>query len=134
LNSKQLAERIAEIALEKKAEEIIIMDLKDIASFTDRFVICSADSTTQVKAIADHIMVELKNEGEDAFKSEGFEALNWVLLDYVDVVVHVFLKPTRVFYGLEKMWGDAKKVKIEDKLIKPKKIIKKRKNAEVSGK
>lgn len=80
----------------------------------DYFVICSADASTQVKAIADEIDKRLRKEGIKCFHKEGYNALNWVLIDYFDVVVHVFKKDAREFYNLEKLWGDAKFTEIED--------------------
>lgn len=90
------------------------MDLRKITTMTDFFVICSGDSDTQVKAIADAVMEGMKAKGIQTWHIEGFMALHWVLLDYVDVVVHIFHKDTRNFYGLERLWGDAKFEYVED--------------------
>ena len=115
MTSAQLAERIAHLALEKKARDILILDVHALTSATDRFVVMSADSDTQVKAIADHVLAKLK-EDEDvrAWHVEGLEGRRWVLLDYVDVVVHVFHGETRNFYSLETLWGDAPVTRVED--------------------
>jgi ribosome-associated protein len=130
LESYKLAKEIANLTLEKKACDIIVLELKNIASFTDYFVICSADSDTQVKAIADYVIEKMKEDDVRVWHSEGYESLSWVLLDFVDVVVHIFLKNTRDFYSIEKIWGDAKKEIIEDeKNISTKsRTIRKRKN------
>jgi len=114
LDSNTLANNIAELIFNKKGYDVRIIDLRELVSFTDYFVICSADSDTQVKAIADEIDKSLRDEGLKCWHKEGYRALSWVLLDYVDVVVHVFKKEMREFYNLEKLWGDAPVIKIED--------------------
>jgi ribosome-associated protein len=139
LDSKKLAFRLAELALNKKAEDIKILDLRKITPIADFFVICTANSEPQVKAIANEILVGAKNEGESVWHKEGTNMKSWVLLDFIDVVVHVFLRDTRGFYSLEKLWGDAeitditdeapqgklaKKIKKEPKVVKPK-VVKK---------
>lgn len=108
MTSKTLAKKIALSALEKKAEDIVIMDLRKVTTMTDYFVVCSADSDTQVKAIADNVREGAREAGESVWKNEGYTDASWILLDYVDVVVHVFHKQTREFYNIEKLWGDAK--------------------------
>ncbi|MCL5268450.1 MAG: ribosome silencing factor [Bacteroidetes bacterium] len=113
--TKTLQRQIAELALSKKAKDVAIMDLRELTSMTDYFVVCTGESETQVKAIADAVMTGMQEVGEKAWHVEGLQNLHWVLLDYVDVVVHVFHKDARVFYGLEKLWGDAKIQKIIDR-------------------
>ncbi len=108
LESKTLAYKIADLALDKKAKQIIVMDLNGVTAIADFFVLMSGDSNTQIKAIADHIVRELKGQEIRIYHKEGYNSLRWVLLDYVDVVVHVFKPETREFYGLERLWGDAK--------------------------
>lgn len=95
---------------EKKAHEIVVMDLTDIESrATDYFVICHGQSDTQVSAIAKSVEDEVKKAvNERPWQKEGYTNNEWVLLDYVDVVVHVFLEEQRTFFGLEDLWGDAK--------------------------
>ena len=107
MDSINLAKKITGLIFNKKGYHVKIMDLRKLASFTDFFVICSADSDPQVKAIADEIDDRLRDEGIRFWHEEGYKALNWVLLDYVDVVVHIFKKEARDFYKLEKLWGDA---------------------------
>lgn len=114
MNSTCLAERAAALALEKKAHDILILDLRKLTSATDRFVLCTGDSETQVKAIADHVAGKLAEEGAEAWHVEGQEGRRWVLLDYVDVVIHVFYSETRDFYSLETLWGDAPAVRVDD--------------------
>ncbi len=101
-----LAKRIAELTLSKKAHDVVIMDLRGLTSIADFFVVCSADSDLQVRAIADAVEVGMDKKGSVPWHRESGSA-NWVLLDYVDVVLHVFHKNTRPFYNLEKLWGDA---------------------------
>jgi len=108
LESKTLAYKIADLALDKKAKQIIVMDLNGMTAIADFFVLMSGDSDTQIKAIADHIVRELKGQEIRVYHKEGYNSLRWVLLDYVDVVVHVFKPETREFYGLERLWGNAK--------------------------
>jgi ribosome-associated protein len=114
LTPAELAERAARLALEKKARDILILDLHGLTSATDRFVVASADSQTQVKAVADHILAKLGEEGEKAWHVEGLEGRSWVLLDYVHVVIHVFHGETRDYYGLETLWGDAPATRVDD--------------------
>lgn len=114
MDSLQFAKEITDIILTKKGFSIKILDLKKLSAFADYFVICSASSDTQVKAISDAIEKELRDRGVKTYHREGYEALNWVLLDYFDVVVHIFKTEARDFYNLEKLWGDAKVIEIED--------------------
>jgi len=114
LESTTLANNIAKLIFNKKGYDVRILDLREIVSFTDYFIICSADSDTQVKAIADEVDKSLRDNGVKCWHKEGYRALNWVLLDYVDVVVHIFKKDMRTFYNIEKLWGDAPVVEVED--------------------
>jgi len=107
LDSTDLTNQISEIIFTKKGFNVLKVDLRNLVTFTDYFVICSADSDTQVKAIADQIDKVLSDDGIRCWHREGLKALSWVLLDYVDVVVHIFKKEARDFYNLEKLWGDA---------------------------
>lgn len=115
LTQKALAKKMAMFTLEKKASEVIVMDLRKVTDMTDFFVICSADSDVQVKAIADAVMEGTDNMGLTTWHVEGLAQRQWILLDYVDIVVHIFHKEARKFYALEKIWGDAAIETIEDK-------------------
>ncbi len=106
--------KIARFALSRKAQDVTVMDLRKLTDMTDFFVVCSADSDVQVKAVADAIAEGTDKIGVSSWHSEGLTHRQWVLLDYVDVVVHVFHKEVRRFYGLEKLWGDAKIEVVED--------------------
>lgn len=105
--STELTQYVAELMLEKKAHDITIMDLRQITSMTDYFLICSADSNTQLKAIVDHFDTTLRKDGVKPYHIEGYAGETWVIVDYIDIVVHVFLPDTRDYYGLEKLWADA---------------------------
>lgn len=118
MNSKTFAKKISEIIFSKKGFNVLILDLRELASFTDYFVICSADSDVQVKAIADQLDKDLSDEGIRCWHKEGLKALSWVLMDYVDVVVHIFKKDARDFYNLEKLWGDAPSERVVDSIEK----------------
>jgi ribosome-associated protein len=113
LKSPLLAKEIARLALTKKAADVVIMDLRGLTSVADFFVVCSGDSDPQIRAIADAVDEGLEQKGTAVWHKESGSP-NWVLLDYVDVVVHVFHKNTRAFYSLEKLWGDAKMQRVED--------------------
>lgn len=114
MTSRTLAKKIAAFAYSKKASDVLLMDMRKLRAPADFFVVCSADSDTHVKAIADAIRVGAEGIGASLWHSEGFRSLTWVLLDYVDVVVHVFKKDVRPFYNLERLWGDAKLIPVED--------------------
>lgn len=108
------AKGIADIILTKKGYDIKILDLKNLSSVSDYFLVCSADSDVQVKAIADEVDKKLSKMGIKCYHKEGFESLSWVLLDYFDVIVHIFKAESRLYYNLEKLWGDAPVIDIAD--------------------
>ena len=115
MTSRTFAKKIAEFALSKKASDVVLMDLRKLNAPADFFVLCSADSDTHARAIAQAVRDGAFDIGVVLLRSEGFRALSWVLLDYFDVVVHVFKKDVRQFYNLERLWGDAKVTPLEDK-------------------
>ena len=108
MNSKALAHKIAHLGLEKKGKQVAVLDLNELTSFSDYFVIISGESDAQIKAIYEHIIKNLSQENIKMYHQEGLQNLRWVLLDYVDVIVHIFRPESREFYGLERLWGDAK--------------------------
>ncbi|NTU52822.1 MAG: ribosome silencing factor, partial [Chlorobiaceae bacterium] len=110
--SELLARRVAELSLEKKGENVKILDLRGLSSVTDFFVIITADSERKAKAITEHIVDELRMEDERPMHIEGLDSLHWVLIDYFDVVVHVFHPDERRFYDLESLWSDAPVTKV----------------------
>ncbi|MCU7491880.1 MAG: ribosome silencing factor [Bacteroidota bacterium] len=115
MEAKDFAYKITDLIFNKKGYDVRILDLRNLSSIADYFVICSADSDSQVKAIADEIDKELSKQGIKCLHKEGLTALNWVLLDYFDVIVHVFKNESRRYYNLEKLWGDAPALLVEDK-------------------
>ena len=100
--------------LEKKAKDIIIINVREISSFTDYFVICSGTSDRQVKAIASFIQESLKKSGIHPLGVEGETYGKWVLIDYDDIIVHIFQEPVRTFYDLERLWPEAPRMAISD--------------------
>ena len=112
---KNTAKKIISFAQEKKAEDILLFDLRGITTMTDFFVICSGTSDTHVKAIAESVIEGCRKDRIDVYHVEGLGgSLNWVLIDLVDIVVHVFLPDTRKYYQLERLWGDAKIERYDD--------------------
>ncbi len=114
MNSKELAFNAADLILQKKGSRIVVMDLRKLTTVTDFFVICSVTSDTQVKAIADFVKEGAKKMDEKPWHNEGYSSLSWVLLDFVDVVVHIFLEDSRKFYNLEGLWADAEITEVKD--------------------
>ncbi len=111
---RQVAEAI-KAAQEKKAEEITILELDQAAgAFTDYFLVCSGTNPRQIQAIADEVELRLKKAGMYPAHTEGYKQAEWVLLDYVDFVVHVFSQQARKFYDLERLWKSARKITAED--------------------
>lgn len=106
---------------DRKGEHIVLLDLRKISeAVSDFFIVCEATSTVQVKAIADWVEVKVKKElGELPYKHEGQQASQWILIDYVNVVVHVFLSETRKFYKLEDMWNDGVEIDLEEPVSLP---------------
>jgi ribosome-associated protein len=109
-----LALTAGKLAREKKAYEIRILDLRKLSPVSDFFVICSVDAEVQARAVTDHIVDTLRASGLKPYQTEGYRSSGWVLLDFVDVVVHVFLPRVREFYALERLWGDAPVKELED--------------------
>jgi len=113
-DSEALASRIAALADSKKAAEIVALDMRDLVSYTDFLVICTAGNERQAKAINDEVRVRLKNEeGLLPGRVEGSGAAGWIVLDYLDCVLHVFTPEARERYRLEELWGDAPRVELE---------------------
>ncbi len=107
-----LAQRVASLALTKKALDVLVIDLTGLATVCDYFVICHGDSDVQVKAIADAILEGMEKDGIQVWHVEGYAVRSWILLDYVDVVVHVFHRERREFYRLEDLWADAPRERV----------------------
>ena len=115
LEPKKMALEIAKLALDKKAEKVVILNIKKLSAIADYLLICSADSERQVQAIADSIEDGLRKKGERPLGIEGVTEGRWALIDYVDVVVHIFLDPVRSFYDLEGLWSEAPVTEVKDK-------------------
>ena len=113
MNTTEMSNFIAKAASDKKARDIVMLDMRNISIITDYFIVCSANSTTQVKAIADNIEVELAKQNFNFKSKEGYREGRWVLLDYCDCVVHIFLDEDREFYNLERLWSEAPQIKYE---------------------
>ncbi|MFZ0240877.1 MAG: ribosome silencing factor [Desulfobacterales bacterium] len=97
----------------KKAENLIVLDVRELTSVADAFIICSGRSNRQVQAIADHIQAELKKQHKKPLSVEGLSEGHWALLDYGDVIIHIFYEPVRLFYDLEGLWMDARRIKTD---------------------
>ncbi len=107
LSAAQKARRAARAALDHKALDLVVLDVQGLSSVTDFFLVCSGRSSTHIEAIAEAIRMALKEAGVRPLHGEGVAGSGWILLDYGDVLVHVFLEDTRAYYALERLWGDA---------------------------
>jgi len=115
MNFRNLAKECAGLALAKKAKEILVLDVRKLTSITDYFVICSGRSNIHVETIAESIVAKLKGKGIRPLHIEGEKQAQWVLIDYVGTIVHVFYEQTRKFYGLEKLWAEGERVRFQGK-------------------
>lgn len=102
-----------DVIRERKAESVVALDVRKLTSYTDAFIICSGRSNRQVSAIAEHIKVEMKKKGVQPISFDGLSDGKWALLDYGDVIIHVFYEDTRSFYDLEGLWTDARRIDVE---------------------
>lgn len=98
--------------MERKAMDVVVLDVEDLTTVADKFIICSGRSSRQVMAIAEHVQVELKKQGIKPLSVEGKNTGHWILMDYGHILIHVFFEETREFYDLENLWADAGRVKI----------------------
>jgi len=105
-------------ALERKAGNLVILKVRELSSFTDYFVICSGTSDRQVRSIADHVEERLKKEGILPLGVEGRQGGNWILMDYGEVVLHIFFEATREFYDIERLWAEAPALTVPDSVQK----------------
>jgi len=105
-------ERAILAAEDKKAIELVVLDLRKASGFTDFFLICSGSNARQIRAIADAIMEALAGQGVKPAHIEGYDRSEWILLDYFDFIVHIFAPETRLFYGLERLWGSAERIEL----------------------
>lgn len=112
-NAKREALKIAELASAKKARDIVILDLRDLSTIADYFIICSGENAVQIRAVAESIDEYYSNRKVFPLGIEGLDFAHWVLIDYGDIVVHIFDKETRAYYELEKFWIDAPRIPCE---------------------
>lgn len=110
--AKQMAQRIAQLVLDKKASDVLILDVRGKASYADYMVLASGESDRQVSAMAENVLTQMKADGHRAVGSEGQETGNWVLIDFGEVVAHLFFQEVRGFYDLEGLWADAPREKV----------------------
>jgi ribosome-associated protein len=110
LSAEEKAAFTSRVAADKKAMNVVVLDMRDASSITDYFLICSGGSERQVQAIADAIDEQLSQSGIPSLGVEGYREGRWVLMDYGDVIVHVFSQETRAFYDLERLWANAPKI------------------------
>ena len=116
-STNQLVNKIVKVLDAKKARDIQVLDIHELTTITDYFIIATGTSTTQLKALCDHVEEELGKEGVHHTNKEGYNTASWILLGYDDVIVHLFLGETREFYKLDHVWQDAVSVDISDLLL-----------------
>lgn len=110
---EQLVDLSVKFVRSKKAEDILVIDLRRVTDIADFFILCTGNSDTHVEAIADALVEGMEGAGYRPWHIEGYGERNWVLIDFVDVVVHIFQREPREFYALERLWGDAKIQEVE---------------------
>ena len=125
MKSKQKALLVAKLAKAKKAEDILVLDLKKVSNITDYFIIATAGSTKRAQTISDNIEKGLREAKEPLSGIEGYQEARWILIDAYDVITHIFLSDVRKFYNLEGLWHDAPRIKLWREKIKKKKHSKK---------
>jgi ribosome-associated protein len=113
VSAEHKAQRAARAASDSKAIDLVVLDVQGLSSVTDYFLVCSGRSTTHLASITETIRTELKEGGIRPLHVEGAPESGWVLLDYGDVLIHVFLEDTRAYYALERLWGDAPSVPVD---------------------
>ena len=106
-------QKIAQALYDKKATNIVCLDVSEITSIADYFIICSCQSTTQLRAVTDNVEEKMSEAGYEPSHKEGYHGGTWVLIDYHDIVVHIMTEETRDFYSLENLWSDSKKLDIK---------------------
>ncbi|NLE57766.1 MAG: ribosome silencing factor [Planctomycetes bacterium] len=117
---RQLAIEMARSCADDKCEDLVVLEMKDLSAVTDYFVIATGTSDRQIRTVADHLLKLAKDKGIKAMGVDGYEYAHWILLDFVDVVVHIFAPSYRQLYDLELLWGDAPRVKWQRRATKKK--------------
>ena len=118
LEQKKMIEIIIKALDSKRAEDIRLIGIKDLTIVADYFIIANGTSSTQTKALADEVEFQLKQQGTEPIRTEGYQGANWIVLDYGNIVVHVFYKETRDFYNLERLWQDGEQIDISEYIVK----------------
>lgn len=113
VEAQELAEKAAGILFSKKVEEMVLLDLRGLSSLTDFYLICTCQNEAQMRAVLHHTYRMLSKEGIKALRSEYHSGVRWAVLDYGDIIVHLFEKDTRNYYSLERLWADAKATKLK---------------------
>ncbi len=113
MNQNEILKKIVKTLDTKKAEDIEVIGIRDLTIIADYFVIATGTSTTHTKSLADEVEFQLKEVGIAPTRTEGYNGSNWILLDYSDIVVHIFYKETRDYYSLERLWSDGEKVEVK---------------------
>ncbi len=114
LNAKEFAFKAVRLLSEKKAMDIIILDIGNVSLIADYFVICNGATRIQTKSICDHLIENLPEDKHQLLRVEGYQEASWILLDFGDVIIHIFVPEERSFYNLERLWGKADNVDAED--------------------
>ncbi len=117
-SQKEIIATIVKALDSKRAEDIKAVGIRDLTILADYFIIANGTSSTQTKALADYVEYELKKLGEEPVRTEGYSEANWIILDYTDIMVHIFNKETRDFYKLEKLWQDGEFIDISEYITK----------------
>lgn len=118
MTSKELTEEVVRCLDAKKAKDILAISIGELSTLGDYFVVASGTSATQVKALADEVDLQLGKKGMNPKRVEGYQSATWILLDYYDVIVHIFLDEAREFYSLERLWSDAPRLDLSGLLTK----------------
>lgn len=116
MDKRRIKNFIINFIQEKKGYDIVVLDLKQVTTIADYFIICTGSVPQHVKSIADNVIEKMEEKGFKSWHIEGKQAQTWILIDYVDIVVHIFTPETREFYRLEKLWADAKRTDIKNLL------------------
>lgn len=112
--SKEMAKKACQALENKKAKDVRILDISSVSVLADYFLIASGSNRNQVQAMVDHVEEELHKAGFDPKQVEGYQTANWILLDYGDIIIHVFDEENRLFYDLERIWRDGSLIQVED--------------------
>lgn len=114
MESIEIVKKVVKALSKHKAQDVTVLKIDDLTVVSDYFVIAGGNSNTQVKALAGAIEVDLKKEGVELLHTEGFDSASWILLDFGGVIVHLFLKDSRMFYSLEHLWSDAVEISVDE--------------------